>query len=167
MSIGTFDGAYPAEALHEPVERAIRQRVPKQTSAEAKAAYALVTRRDEETCVRCRRGGNMQRDHRQNRLPGNTVPSNLQLLCGPSTAGEGCHSWKTHNPDEAIVAGFAIPRHTMFTPAEWPARRWTRTMHGTYREAWVLYFDVPEHGRMWLEIPDIDAHYRRRQAGIL
>lgn len=161
MSIGTPEGAVPVEAVHEGVDRVVRQRTPSQTSAEAKAAYALVTRRDEETCVRCRRGGAVQRDHRQNRQPGNTVPSNLQLLCAP------CHKWKTENPQQAIQDGWAVPRHTMFAPADWPARRWTRTLHGTFRQAWVLYFDIPEHGRMWLEIPDIDAHYRRRQAGVL
>ncbi len=161
MSIGTPLGAEPVVALHEPVERAVRPKAVRQTPSEARAAYNLVTRRDEETCVRCRRGGAVQRDHRQNRLPGNTVPSNLQLLCPP------CHLWKTENPEQALQEGWAVPRHTMFTPAEWPARRWVKTLHGTYREAWVLYFDEPEHGRMWLEIPDIDAHYRRRQAGIL
>lgn len=161
MSLGTPVGAMPVAAQVEGEQRAVAAKAIKQTPAEAKRAYDLVTRRDEETCVRCRRGGAVQRDHRQNRLPGNTVPSNLQLLC-PS-----CHQWKTENPEHALRDGWAVPRHTVFTPAEWPARRWVRTLHGTYRMAWVLYFDAPEHGRMWLEIPDIDAHYRRRQAGIL
>lgn len=133
----------------------------KATPAEERASYALAAKRDDSQCQRCRKFGSVQMDHRQNRMPGNTVPSNLQALCMP------CHKWKTEHPHDAILEGWAVPRHTTLTPAEWPARRWVESRFGTVRLAWVLYFDEPEHGRMWLEIADIEARYRRKAAGVI
>ena len=150
MSIGTPEGLSSAASDHITVG----QRRPKPSKADDRAAYDLVTRRDEETCVKCRRGGSVERDHRQNRMPGNTVPSNLQLLC------RGCHQWKTEHPRDAVRQGWAVPRHSINPPSEWPARRWIRTELNTYREAWVLYFDTPRHGRLFQEINSAEAAAR-------
>ncbi|MCA0217948.1 MAG: hypothetical protein LCH43_11410 [Actinobacteria bacterium] len=129
----------------------------RKVTAEERAAYDLVTKRDDNRCVKCRRWcGRIERDHRQNRMPGNTVASNLQCL------GEACHEWKTQHPTEALEQGWAVLRHTTLSPAEWPARRWLRTFWGTYRLAWVLYDD--EGG--WVEIDDVEAAFRRRKGGL-
>lgn len=157
MSLGTFEGMVPAYGRHD----VLPPKAVKQSPSEAKAAYNAVTRRDDETCVRCRREGVVQRDHRQNRMPGNTTPSNLQLLC------PDCHEWKTNHPKDAVQEGWAVPRHTTLLPSDWPARRWIRTHLSTYRLGWVLYFDEPEHGRWFLEIADIEATYRRKAGGVV
>lgn len=170
MSIGTPDGLMPAYSDHEPARKpGLAQKRPSAKAADDRAAYDLAARRDgasgdekrEGTCQRCQRFGTVQMDHRQNRQAGNTVPSNLQALC-PT-----CHAWKTEHPDDAVAEGWAVLRHTTLTPAEWPARRWMESRFGTMHLGWVLYFDAPEHGRMWLEIADIEAHYRRKAAGVL
>lgn len=140
----------------------IAQRRTKLTAAQERLAYAIATERDSidgfEVCQRCLRDcGGVHRDHRQNRDDFNTVPSNLQLL------GAGCHNWKTEHPTDAILDGWAVPRHTTLTPAEWPARRRIRTRFGTTRLAWVLYDD---HGG-YLEIDDTEARYRMFKGGVL
>ena len=101
--------------------------------------WQLVTLRDGNVCVRCRRIGlAVSRDHRKNRSQGGlTVLSNLQLLCGDGTTG--CHGWATEHPAEAIAEGWAVPGWPTADPAEWPARRWVRIGHGVVRLAWVLY----------------------------
>lgn len=125
----------------------IGQRVAKPTKAQEADAYELATLRDDETCQRCRRPGRVaQRDHRQNRRRGNTVPSNLQLLCAVE-----CHPWKTTHPAEALADGWAVP--SWADPAEWPARRWVKSVYGL-RLAWVLYDDEGS----WTEIPEHLAH---------
>lgn len=119
----------------------ITQRRRKLTDAEARRNYDTATLRDSvnghAVCQRCRRNdcGAVQRDHRQNRDSFNTVPSNLQCL------GAVCHKWKTENPKDAIRDGWAVPKSTRLTPAEWPARRWIQTAYGTLRLGWVLYDD--------------------------
>lgn len=115
----------------------IGQRTAKRTARQDTDAYELTTDRDNATCVRCGRGGNCQRDHRQNRMRNNTVLENLQLLCGPEQPSGGCHLWKTDHPDAANRQGFGCPRWAK--PAEYPARRWVPTEHGTVRQVWVLY----------------------------
>lgn len=145
----------------------IAQRTAELSRAEERQNYSLAFKRDggtddrQATCQKCRQFGTVQMDHRQNRMPGNTVPSNLQALC-PT-----CHKWKTEHPTEALAQGFAVLRHTTLTPDEWPARRWVESRFSTWREAWVLYLDAPEHGRMWFETADIEAHYRLKAAGVL
>lgn len=116
----------------------IGQRAPKQSARDEREAYELVELRDMGVCVRCRRGGDPQRDHRQNRQSGNTVVSNLQLLCGPFAPDGGCHLWKTEHPLEAIREGWAVPRWA--TPSEWPARRYLSSLAGL-RLTWVIYGD--------------------------
>ena len=129
----------------------IAQKRPRQTRAEERAAYEVATIRDADTCQRCRRNcGPIARDHRQNRDGRNTVPSNLQCL------GLACHLWKTEHPAEAVTEGWAVPRHTLLSPAEWPARRWVKTNLGTLRLAWVLYDDAGG----WAEIDEIEALQR-------
>ncbi len=111
---------------------------PKLTARQERDAYAAATARDDDTCQRCQRYcGPVQRDHRQGRDAYNTVVSNLQCL------GMACHQWKTEHPVQAVLDGWAVPRHTTLTPAEWPARRRIRTQFGTVRLGWVLYFDEP------------------------
>lgn len=110
----------------------------KPSKADEADAYELVTMRDWNTCGfhlwdECQ--GAVQRDHRQNRRPGNTVVSNLQLLCMVH------HKWKTEHPKKAIAEGWAVPSYPAAVPSEWPARRCVRTMYGTRRQAWVLYSD--------------------------
>lgn len=120
-------------------------------------AYDIATARDRNTCQRCLRYcGPTARDHRQNRMTGNTVASNLQVL------GLACHLWKTEHPHHALADGWAVLRHTDMTPAEWPARRWFVTPYGTKRLGWVLYDDVGG----FIEITDQEAQFRRRKAGI-
>ena len=126
----------------------IGPKVPKMTKAEEKAAYDLATLRDSDTCQRCRRVGLVvHRDHRQNRQRGNTVVSNLQLLCVE------CHAWKSGHPAEAFMEGWMVPRHA--DPAGWPARRWVRNVFGLV-PAWVLYDD----DGYWVEITDREAQQR-------
>lgn len=132
----------------------IGPKTPKPSKADEKRAYAAVTERDQGRCVRCGHAGNTERDHRQNRMPGNTVVSNLQLLCGPHLDVDGrmvggCHSWKTLNPSAAVLEGFAVPRWAR--PEWWPA--WREDVR-----SWVLYFDAPDsHGRWWTEITQATA----------
>lgn len=125
----------------------------KPTAAEEKQAYAIAAGRDDLTCQRCLGWcGAPQQDHRQNRQPGNTVPSNLQTL------GLICHQWKTEHPADALADGWAVPRWA--TPARWPARRWYRNLDGvTVRKGWALYGD---DGSI-TEISDHEA--RRRMEG--
>jgi hypothetical protein len=130
------------------------------THADDKRAYDLVSKRDDGRCQKCKRQGDVQLDHRQNRVPGNTVPSNLQALCAD------CHRWKTEHSEAALTEGWAVLRHTTLNPDEWPARRWVEGRFGILRLAWVLYLDEPDHGRMWFEIADIEAHFRLKAAGV-
>jgi hypothetical protein len=135
----------------------IAPKVAKLTARQEHEAYELATLRDLDTCQRCRRDcGPIARDHRQNRMAGNTVASNLQCL------GLLCHTWKTEHPEEALAEGWAVPRHTTLSPAEWPARRWVKTGYGTLRLSWVLYDDQGE----WFEIDQREADYRRHKGGL-
>lgn len=131
------------------------------TTRQEREAYELAALRDRGVCVRCRRGEAPQLDHRQNRIPGNTVVSNLQTLCLQD------HKWKSEHPRDALNEGWAVLRHTTMLPGEWPARRWVRSLYGTYRLTWVLYLDAPtEDGEWWLVIDDREAAFRRAKAGI-
>lgn len=123
----------------------IGPKVPKLTVAQEREAYAAVTKRDKGVCVRCGATGPTERDHRQNRDPFNTVPSNLQLLGGPF--GCGCHKWKTENPAAAVLEGFAVP--SWARPELWPAWR--------HDVGWVLYFDAPADGHWWEPISQATA----------
>lgn len=107
----------------------------KPTAAEEREAYDTATTRDEGRCTRCGRSGDMHRDHRQNRMVGNTTVENLQCLCPP------CHGWKTDHPAEALEQGYACPRWAR--PELWPARR-----YGV--DSWILY--TADGG--WDEISD-------------
>lgn len=131
----------------------IGPKTPKPSKADEKAAYTAATARDEGKCVRCGWYGNDERDHRQNRMTGNTVVSNLQILCGPHQEPDGwvqgCHSWKSLNPAAAVLEGFSCPRWAR--PEWWPA--WRADVR-----SWVLYFDVPDsQGRWWSEITQATA----------
>lgn len=128
----------------------LRPKVAKPTKAEEREAYRIATDRDENSCVKCRRGGPVERDHRQNRQGGNTVASNIQCLCRTH------HQWKTEHPEEALADGYAVPRWAV--PSEFPARRWLRTFHGVLRAAWVL---LDDHGS-WVEIDADEAARRMR-----
>lgn len=119
-------------------------------------AYADATTRDKDTCVRCGRGGVMDRDHRQNRDSFNTVVSNLQLL--GSDFGCGHHRWKTEHPEEATRQGFSVPRWAV-DHREWPAYR--------YGVGWVLYFDEPDdRGDWWLSISAAEARAIQKRLGL-
>ncbi|MCU1418697.1 MAG: hypothetical protein JWP32_2871 [Schumannella sp.] len=108
------------------------------SKADEADAYEIATMRDMGVCQRCRRDcGPFNRDHRQNRRPGNTRASNLQGLGGSGTTG--CHGWKTTHPKEALEEGWACPSWAI--PAEWPARRYLPNAHRLLRAAWVLYGD--------------------------
>lgn len=132
----------------------IGPKVAKPTKAQEADAYEIATLRDLDTCQRCRRNcGPSARDHRQNRRPGNTVASNLQVL------GLRCHLWKTEHPKAAIEQGWAVP--SWGDPKKWPARRWVATDRGTVREAWVLYDDQGD----FRVITDEDAMERMTKAG--
>lgn len=121
----------------------------KPTAAEEREAYDTATSRDEGRCTRCGRSGDMHRDHRQNRMAGNTVVSNLALLCAPNLIDAGCHLWKTENPGQAIEDGYAVPRWGR--PEAWPARR-----HDA--RGWILYLDTPtDTGKWWMDITDATA----------
>lgn len=115
----------------------IGPKVAKPTKAQEADAYELATLRDSGTCQRCRRAAGTNRDHRKNRSQGGlTVASNLQLLCGTGTTG--CHGFVTGHPADAIADGWAVPGWA--NPAEWPARRWVKSVYGL-RLAWVLLDD--------------------------
>lgn len=133
----------------------IGQRRPGLSPRQEREAYAAVTVRDGNRCVRCRRFGSVQRDHRQNRDRFNTVVEGLQLLCLE------CHKFKTEHPAEAIREGWGMPRNTLLTPAEWPARRYLSTDHGTFGLAWVTY--TPDG--FWREITSEEAE--RRMTGLV
>lgn len=142
----------------------IAQRRTKLTAAQERRAYKVAATRDGVTddrlgwCVMCRRFRIVQMDHRQNRDPFNTAPSNLQALCVDD------HKWKTEHPREAADAGLTVPRNIGdLTPADVPARRWIGGRFGTMRLAWVLYGD---DGSV-LEIDEREAWFRRRKAGIV
>lgn len=115
----------------------IGQRAPKLTARQERDAYTACTARDSGRCVRCGTHGVMERDHRQNRTPFNTVPSNLQLL--GSDLACGCHRWKTEHPEEAMRTGFAVSRWA--DPATTPAYR--------YGVGWVIYHDEPDNNGNW------------------
>lgn len=132
---------------------------PKTEKPSAKAeqlAYETCTRRDNNRCVRCGSHVNPQRDHRRNRQPGNTVASNLQLLCGPSATGEGCHAWKTGHPTDAVHEGYAVPS-SIHDPAEYPAHRLEFGQH-----LWVLYGS----GASFAVIPEAMAMAIRARLGV-
>jgi len=125
------------------------QRRERQTERERRAAYAVATERDADTCQRCLRNcGPVQRDHRQNRDPFNTTAANLQCL------GLLCHKWKTEHPHEAYVTGYAVP--SWARPDEYPAGRWFPTPYGTVERGWALYDDAGGVRR----IPDTEAKLR-------
>jgi hypothetical protein len=133
----------------------IAPKVIDRTARQETDAYELATARDNATCVRCLRAVDCQRDHRQNRMRNNTVVENLQLLCVE------CHDWKTSHPEAANRQGWGCPRWAR--PAEYPARRWIRTDHGTHRTAWVLYVrDIKffSHPDGYREIPTLEADAR-------
>jgi hypothetical protein len=135
----------------------IEPKVTPTTAADEKRAYQVATIRDDDTSQRCLRNcGPTARDHRQNREPGNTVPSNLQVL------GLRCHQWKTEHPKAAVAAGWSVPRHTALEPREWPARRWLPAPFGMVRLAWVLLDDSGG----WIEIDEVEATFRRRKGGM-
>jgi hypothetical protein len=116
----------------------IGPKVPRQTSGDERRAREVVRGRDDGRCVRCRRHGPANWDHRKNASQGGLwAPSNGQLLCGSGTTG--CHGWKTSNPAEAIAEGWAVPGWA--DPLVWPARRWVATSLGTLKKVWVLYDD--------------------------
>lgn len=141
-----------------------RQRLVKLTPKQEKDAYRIATERDGGLeveggiCQRCLRDcGPVERDHRQNRDPYNTVASNLQCL------GRKCHTWKTQNPEQALAEGWSVPKFTELTPEEFPARRYRRTPFGTLHPIWVLYDNVGG----WTEIDEVEARFRRRKGGVV
>jgi len=101
----------------------------KLTAKQEREAYDIVTARDGGMCQRCGLYGPVDRDHRQNRDPYNTVPSNLQCL--GSDFGCGCHRFKTEHPGLALLEGLTVPRWAR--PELWPAYR--------FGVGWVLYDD--------------------------
>jgi hypothetical protein len=114
----------------------IGPKTPQPTAREENEAYELATLRDGNTCVRCRRGTDVTRDHRKGRgVGGKTVVENLQLLCGTGTTG--CHGWKTTHPAEAIEDGYTVPGWA--DPAEYPGKRWMRTSNNVLIATWCLY----------------------------
>lgn len=130
----------------------IGPKIPKLTAAEEKAAYDTVTVRDAGRCVRCGQPGGVERDHRQNRDPFNTVVCNLQLLGG--AFGCGCHKWKTEHPADALEQGFAVP--SWARPELWPGFR--------FGVGWVIYYDRPDSkGRWWSEITETTADMLMRR----
>ncbi|WP_104137287.1 HNH endonuclease [Cryobacterium sp. Y62] len=107
----------------------ILPKVPRPSKADETTAYELATLRDNATCQMCKKPGEVQRDHRQNRQGGNTVVENLQCLC-PS-----CHLYKGEHPRWAIDMGWAVPRWA--DPLVFPARR---SVHGVFE--WVQYDNI-------------------------
>ncbi|WP_104084222.1 HNH endonuclease [Cryobacterium sp. Y11] len=93
----------------------ILPKVAKPSKADETTAYELATLRDNATCQMCKRPGEIQRDHRQNRQQGNTVTSNLVCLC------LDCHLYKTEHPEWAYRTGWGVPRWA--DPAKWPIPR--------------------------------------------
>lgn len=138
------------------MSRALGFRRPKLTKAQERRAYEIVTARDGGRCQRCGFFGGCERDHRQNRDPFNTVPSNLHLLCGPFNPRQ-CHKYMTERPAEAMSEGFAVPRYG--DPLEWPAWR--------FGVGWVLYFDEPnDRGEWWRQITELEASKRLHDFGV-
>jgi hypothetical protein len=130
----------------------IGPKIPKPTKAEENDAYELCTLRDRGACVRCRRVHpiwGVNRDHRMGRgVGGRTIIENLQVLCGSGT--EGCHGWKTRNPEKAVREGYTVP--SWADPAEFPAARWFPD-GPVLRLGWCLYrADGTVH-----EIPEAEA----------
>lgn len=131
-----------------------------QIARDENEAYEATDLRDAGRCVRC--GGadpvfGMSKDHRQNRSQGGqTIPSNLQTLCGTGTTG--CHGWKTSHPADATAGGYSVPGHA--TPSEWPGRRWVRDCAGRLVQMWVLYNDRGTYD----EISDREAALRMEGA---
>jgi hypothetical protein len=131
----------------------------KQRPRDKEEAYELATLRDRGQCqmpadVYGPHGGEMQRDHRQNRDDHNTVVENLQLLCVVH------HKWKTENPAIANRTGWGCPRYER--PADWPARR---VVDGHLE--WVRYLPTSEyfgHGEDmgFIVISDVEAAGMRR-----
>jgi hypothetical protein len=116
----------------------IGPKVEKQTAADERVARERVQGRDEGRCVKCRRYGPANWDHRKNASQGGLwAASNGQLMCGSGTTG--CHGWKTSNPAEAVAEGWAVPGWA--DPLVWPARRWVNSSIGTLTLVWVLYRD--------------------------
>ena len=102
------------------------------TARDEREAYELATLRDCETCVRCRRHGEVQRDHRRNRSQGGrTVVENLQCMCNH------CHVWKSEHPKEAVELGWAVPGWA--EPGDWPARRMFLSDNGARILGWCFY----------------------------
>lgn len=119
----------------------IGPKAPRPSKADENRAYQTCTERDYECCVRCGFAGVTHRDHRQNRQAGNTVVSNLQLLCAPHDGLPGCHLWKTENPSAAVLEGFAVPSYARWE--RWPA--WREDIR-----SWVLYLNEPnESDGLW------------------
>ncbi len=121
--------------------------------SEAKARK-IVAARDEDTCVRCRRGGPANWDHRLNRSQGGYwSPECGQLLCGSGTTG--CHGWRTSHPKEAAAEGWAVPGWG--DPLTYPARRYIHDPGmNLYTPIWVLYTAEGS----WVQISDADAARR-------
>lgn len=136
----------------------VSQRTPKPTPKQEREAYKFATDRDV-VCVRCGFADDVQRDHRQGRLRGNTVEWNIQLLCGPTGPEGGCHKWRTDNEKEAIREGFAVPKWKDEDPASWPARR--RLPDGV--DVWVMY----GRGTDWAIISTAAAEGFLREKGVL
>lgn len=117
----------------------IGPKVAKQTAADERRARTVVQGRDGGRCVRCRRYGAANWDHRKNGSQGGLwAASNGQLLCGSGTTG--CHGWKTSHPAQAAAEGWAVPGWA--DPLVWPARRWIDSSIGTLTLVWVLYNDA-------------------------
>jgi len=139
------------------------ERPRKPTKAQEQTAHELVDLRDFGVCVRCRRVHpvfGVNRDHRKNRSQGGlTRASNLQLMCGSGT--DGCHGWVTEHPVEAVAEGWAVPGWPTAEPAEWPARRWVRTVGSVLRLAWVIYDD--DGG--FHEVSGVEARERMHRMG--
>ncbi|MEI3845348.1 MULTISPECIES: HNH endonuclease [unclassified Microbacterium] len=121
----------------------IGPKAPKPSKGEERAAYSAATDRGGGRCARCSCSP-VQRDHRKNRSQGGlTTLANLQLLCVT------CHQWKTENPADALVEGFAVPSYAR--PELWPA--WHVGI------GWLLYLDGPdENGRLVQPINESTAH---------
>lgn len=135
----------------------VDERTKRQIELDEHAAYELVTLRDANVCVRCMKRDPMfgvSRDHRRNRSQGGeTVPSNLQLLCGDGSSG--CHHWKGSRIKDAYAEGYAVPGYA--DPHEWPGRRWVRDA-GRLFQVWVLYHDDGK----FTEISDREAQLRMK-----
>lgn len=104
---------------------AISPKVDRPTVADARSGWVITTERDGELCQRCLRDcGPLAREHLQNRMPGNTVASNLNCL------GLACHIWKTEHRGPRSRTGGRYPGGRTCSSAP---RRWFRTEIGTRR----------------------------------